>query len=605
MKTKELKIYKEDQYLSAALKIIGESSIPSNIILHKTLCGLGATYMEIDREISKRHSIIIEPNVPVILGKEKEHENILAVWEDCTRERIKKYFRSDVQYKKILTTPEGFRKIERAAKEVGINIYKNYFCLFDECEKIIQDTGFRRDISNPISSFFQFDNKAFVSATPIIPSDPRFKDQGFHILKIDPQYNYKKDLNLIITNNYDIEVANYFAQHRDSKCICVFINSTKSIDEIIHTLNLSSESKVFCSKDAGKKLKEKKYENVFENLDLPLAKYNFFTSRFYSAVDIKLGRIRPDILMLTNHNNAEYTTIDPHTEAIQIYGRFRNGFNSLTHITTFKEQPTYSKEEINNYIEVLKNQHRVLKSTTPPLGLSPLLSRAYQEDLDRMGYSKFLNNRNEFNHFIKDNLYDEERIKKYYLAPENILQAYSEVSHFNVIPHIDVVEEELDFFKIKHLTAKKKRIEIVQQLDKIESDFLRSNSLDKNYYIGLLRKEDELIVEAYYSIGRAEIIKCDYDKTRIEKKLENYKTEKRMFSHEIAALIHNNFASRERTPIIQERIQKELQSIFDNNGIIYQVKLNTIEEYYSDFTKYKKKPYSYTLNVRKTMGDIF
>jgi hypothetical protein len=49
------------QYLSDVWK-----AIPSNIILFKTLTGIGATSLEITAE---RNSIIIEPNVPVIQGK--------------------------------------------------------------------------------------------------------------------------------------------------------------------------------------------------------------------------------------------------------------------------------------------------------------------------------------------------------------------------------------------------------------------------------------------------------------------------------------------------------------------------------------------------------
>ena len=47
------------QYLTEVLP-----EIPTNTILYKKLTGLGATYGEIK---AKRNSIIIEPNVPVII----------------------------------------------------------------------------------------------------------------------------------------------------------------------------------------------------------------------------------------------------------------------------------------------------------------------------------------------------------------------------------------------------------------------------------------------------------------------------------------------------------------------------------------------------------
>ena len=43
--------------------------IPTNSIINKTVTGCGATYAEIN---APRHSVIIEPNVPVIEGKLKK-----------------------------------------------------------------------------------------------------------------------------------------------------------------------------------------------------------------------------------------------------------------------------------------------------------------------------------------------------------------------------------------------------------------------------------------------------------------------------------------------------------------------------------------------------
>ena len=102
-------------------------------------------------------------------------------------------------------------------------------------------------------------------------------------------------------------------------------------------------------KDAG-------FTNAVSSIDYPLAKYNFFTSRFYSAVDIELN-VKPDILILTNLNNAVYTTVDPYTEAIQIQGRFRRmfedkqTFNSLTHITNTCDLGALSREELDKQID--------------------------------------------------------------------------------------------------------------------------------------------------------------------------------------------------------------------------------------------------------------
>ena len=59
--------------------------IPTNSIINKTVTGCGATYAEIN---APRHSVIIEPNVPVIEGKLKKHPQILGVFEGVTTEDI-------------------------------------------------------------------------------------------------------------------------------------------------------------------------------------------------------------------------------------------------------------------------------------------------------------------------------------------------------------------------------------------------------------------------------------------------------------------------------------------------------------------------------------
>ena len=77
----------------------------------------------------------------------------------------------NIKYKKIITTPEGFQsKVLKVAKDLGLNIYKEFFCLFDESEHLTEDTGYRRSISAPMKEFFKFEGKAVVSATPLKPS---------------------------------------------------------------------------------------------------------------------------------------------------------------------------------------------------------------------------------------------------------------------------------------------------------------------------------------------------------------------------------------------------------------------------------------------------
>ena len=157
MKTVPIKIDKE-QFLTKVLEREGYpyNAIPTNCILDKTIPGLGATYSEI---IAKRHSFIIEPNIPVILGKTQGKKELLAVWEKVTDKKIEAYLNNTkIRFKKIMCTPESYMRVSRIALGLGISIYQDYFCLFDECEKITQDIDFRENIALPSQDFFLFTN---------------------------------------------------------------------------------------------------------------------------------------------------------------------------------------------------------------------------------------------------------------------------------------------------------------------------------------------------------------------------------------------------------------------------------------------------------------
>lgn len=196
-------------------------------------------------------------------------------------------------------------------------------------------------------------------------SHPAFEGQGFKKLEIVPQYDYRKDLHLIVTSSYERTVRKEIQRLKDSPCVCIFLNSVTGINELINSLYLEEESRIFCSEDGVGKLKDAGFTNAVSSIDYPLAKYNFFTSRFYSAVDIELN-VKPDILILTNLNNAVYTTVDPYTEAIQIQGRFRRmfedkqTFNSLTHITNTRDLGALSREELDKQIEEYKTTYQSL-----------------------------------------------------------------------------------------------------------------------------------------------------------------------------------------------------------------------------------------------------
>ena len=308
-----------DQHLSDVLPVI-----PSNTILDKKITGCGATYGEIKAD---RHSIIIEPNVPVIKGKcsKPEHgeDNLLGVHEGVYGEQVINYLHQSIKENKrfkILSTPESFQKVKEAFSVLDIDMKEECFLLFDECHKVVKDVDYRENITLPFDDFFQFKSKALVSATPVKFSDPRFNT--FKTVEVVPTHNIQKTINLYPTNNILETLKKVIL--REGK-ICFFINSTDIIDSVMNTLGIKEESTVFCAPKSVERLNVKEFMDVHEDWQEDrMKKYNFFTSRFYCALDIEMQE-RPTVVMVTDLYHATHTMLDPRTDIWQIIGRFRNG----------------------------------------------------------------------------------------------------------------------------------------------------------------------------------------------------------------------------------------------------------------------------------------
>lgn len=617
METTTLELH-HNEWLSDALMRGGYGeNIPTNVILDKTLTGVGATYCEIH---AKRNSIIIEPNVPVIQCKlDNEEMPLEGVYSEVRPMPLRKYLtREDIPYKKILTTPESFYKIRNEAESLGIDIYgEDWFCLFDECEKITQDHDYRNAISQPIYDFFRFKNKAMVSATPLTPTHPKLYEQGFIRLKLTPIFDYKKDLTLIVTNSFNTTLKSKLEELSDSPCVCIFMNKTDCINAIIEQYSIS-DYKIFCSEKSVKKLRERGISNVFSEINYPLAKYNFFTCRFYSGLDITVLPILPDIIMLTDLRVAAYTMIDPLTEAIQIQGRFRgngangNTYNSLTHISTINPNMRVKSNaelaiELSQFADNFTNLKVLLDQTE-----DKIRKQAIVKDLKSLRYSTLIDESGEINPFAVDNLYNEERVKSHYLSSESLYKAYEASEHFNIhlIENLYTVGEDdiLRINQIKKDIAKRK--EIVNALEHIRLDLnnKRISNESAKAYIDVLKQIDETayILPIYRKIGYKGCEDCNYLKTALDKAAAEYdekEAERRRFMPDILNAIYHEFTL--GVYISKEDIKSRLKRIYTQFGIKHKVIQSTIEDYYEAYNSQSKKPPSYKLIRFKFDGTIF
>lgn len=595
----------QGQTLADALKAKGYQNIPSNVILDKSLTGIGATYMEIKAE---RHSIIIEPNVPVIKGKVQHHPECFGVYKGITDNKIETHFQSkEFKYKKFLTTPESFGRIAKIAEQLEINLFETYFCLFDECEKIAQDYDYRETIAYPIRHFYNFKNKAFVSATPYGMANQLLENEGFSVLKVIPDnFDHKVDIELITTNVFNRTVTNKVRTltESNSESIFIFYNSIRGIKTLIDTLELNPDDcTVFCSDSRVNELKTEEYKVQTEISDQTINKFNLITSRYYSAVDFNLS-VCPDIVMLTNQAIAAHSRIDPLSESIQIQGRFRktqpNGkrFNSLCHITDLMIYETLTSKEIDEKMQEWLKSVRLLKErflqADSKIKKDALLqeykSNPLYQYLDTPDFSKDFR----INIFSLLNYYYQQRINKCYSSADGLIEYYERANYFN-IKHTDAYDRSFSFYELDTPIIRIRKS--IPQKDQIQAvlNTLR-NGIPADEILKLHKENPDQYVNLQNTIQLVELVGMEEVRemktfAAVEKALklaQQFKaSEERRFSIEILTSINTEFKPDIQKPIPITQIQERLQEIFNTYGLIkkdgkpFKVTQNTIEEYFT------------------------
>ena len=576
--------------------------IPSNIILNKTITGIGATYTEIK---SQRNSVIVEPNRPVIKGKcaqaKHKDDNLIGVYQGVNRKDIVKYLektKKSGKYIKIMTTPESFPKVIDALEEVDIDIRYDCFLLFDECEKITKDCDYRNDITLPMDLFFECQNKAMVSATPITDlSDPRFN--SFKHIVIDPMDDYKIGLNLYTTNNVLQLTKEMMPELLGSgKPLFIFVNSTDMIDALMKKLELTQQSAVFCSEKSVDKLKGIGFKRAYEDWSADkMMKVNWMTSRFYSALDIELDE-QPNVLMITDVYIAQWTMFDPFTDSVQVIGRFRNGISSFTHISnTDYYIPYHNRQFFRDKCNCDKEVYDMLN--TMYVGAKNEEYRAaYYDVLQVLPYKKFLKEDGSVNYFKMDNYIDEEMTKVYYAEPQNLCNAYIKSEHFNVYhTHFPYKMGDYERLRIedKSTSIKEKRRRIIEQLEMIGEPETEADV----QYIRDLHTADSFIVEAYGLLGKQQIEDYKYSVTKIKEAMILKRYEGMISGRTVLELVNNAFQTGQWYS--RKQIKDKLSKIYKQTGTLSPKAVTsfTIFDFYNASESNKKKNKGFYLITRK------
>ena len=217
------------------------------------------------------------------------------------------------------------------------------------------------------------------------------------MIRIVPTYDYCKDLTVVVTNNTVCVLRKLLERYRKAgEKVCIFFNSTDTTLSLIQTLKLQGRCKVFCSEKSVRKLKREGFTAVSDNLT-ELAEVNFFTSRFYSAVDIKLD-YQPNVIVLTDVFHAPYSMIDPQTEVVQAIGRFRNGVAKLHHVTnTCNQLESLSRETL---IQQLESKEAIYNKVAAIPTANEIEKGALMKAIEGMEYKRFVTRDGKRNWFM-------------------------------------------------------------------------------------------------------------------------------------------------------------------------------------------------------------
>lgn len=614
------------------------SIIEPNTILCKFLTGIGATHLEIT---ASRHSILIEPNIPPIKGKcanpQYKSYNLFGVIQKVSIDDVSNYLDKTLRskkYIKILTTPESFSKVKAAFEDCGIDLYSTCFLLMDECHKFIQDVDYRENITLPVDDFFCFNNKAFVSATPIIPSDPRFDEQRFTFVKVMPNYikgrpltevyhfpdkateelykdmtttvgipltelNHEKlKVTQVYTNNVLEAVKKWIKIKEDndeanatSHPFCFFINSTNIIHQLIVKLEIQDRSTVFCAEKSVKKLQESGFKNAFEDWSIEhINTYMFFTSRFFTALDIEMD-VAPHLVFVSALLIANSTMIDPVTDVRQAIGRFRNGIADAAHIANVSKDafPDRNIDEIKEYITAMRGAYDTI-NTLYKDATNEIVKEAYKSALNALPYNRFIRN-GQKDYFAIDNYIHQEIVRSCYHSQANLSDRYAAAGCFETCWTEKFYFQYNDSERLSlHQEGKSKRrirMEIVAILDKLSKE---EDSEAKKSQLAELRQKDAFIVDAYTLIGKEEIEQCKYYPKRIREAIILRKKN----GTEVVQLIKNTFVVNQRYTL--KYIKNELNRIYKDLNIQGEkrVTAQTIKDYFIVDDKVK-------LNKQKAM----
>src|SRR5690606_12142888 len=235
------------------------------------------------------------------------------------------------------------------------------------------------------------------------------------------------------------------------------------------------------------------------------SKYNFLTSRYFSAVDIKIEEM-VEIIIVSDVNKFQHSLIDPYADLIQIIGRVRDNYyiDSVNFIVNLESKIDFvEKEEIEKAFEFGAKLRDVLKTglmSTDNEGFKSFI----RDFVNIMGDKAFFNDDFTDNHFMMDNFRNENFVKSLYQDKETLIEYLKSLkvrktdkSYFNVIDSEEVYRINDDTLKL--ISARKpfdqKYEELIQSMKNVQE--MKKENFEKKYLLNNYEEIERRLINQY------------------------------------------------------------------------------------------------------------
>jgi len=303
--------------------------LPSNAFINKGRCGIGGTTLEIND--STRSSIIVAPTIGVLIDKRKSNPNLFIVYGEVDQFEVEARLALRLPGQKIMTTPEGMKKIidAAAALRMADTLIYEWFLLLDESHTFISE-DYRKGILRPFDYFWHFKNKAIISATPYIFSDPRFKTLDYHEIRFTEKLG---TVNLVDCKSVFATLARILnGNHKGN--LHIFLNSVTEIVKLINRAELTEGISIYCADDKDKENLRKLGELGRFFVEQPdtnnFSRINFYTSRYFEGWDMYDDNAT---IILVTDVYSPHTKVSVNMKLKQAAGRLRKKDPKIVHLT--------------------------------------------------------------------------------------------------------------------------------------------------------------------------------------------------------------------------------------------------------------------------------